>query len=230
MTPFLLIPGLNCDARVYSRVMPALWQLGPVTIANHTTADNVAEIVRQILADAPPRFALVGFSMGGYLCFEILRQARERVLRLALIGTTARKDTPDVIETRERRIALAEGGKFGLVIQQTFPSMVHRDNADDGDLYATFRTMAEANGPVVHTRQQRAIIARPDSRPELGGIDVPTAVIVVEGDHFPPPEVSAGMHAAIRGGTLSVIPRAGHLALLEQPQLVSTALRAWAQA
>jgi len=229
VTPFLLIPGLNCDARVYSQVVPALWQFGPVMIANHTQADTVSEIVRQILADAPPKFALAGFSMGGYLCFELLRQARDRVIKLALIDTNAGSDTPEVIETRRRRIDLAEGGKFSLVIQQSFPAMVHPDNVEDGDLYATFRTMAEANGPAAHVRQQRAIIGRPDSRPDLALIDVPTMVIVGEGDQFTPPAVSAEIQAGIAGSTMSVIPRAGHLALLEQPQLVSAALKAWAQ-
>jgi pimeloyl-ACP methyl ester carboxylesterase len=230
MTPFLLIPGLNADNRIYAQAAPVLWQFGPVTIANHTDADSMAEIARQILAGAPPKFALGGFSMGGYVAFEILRRAPERVLRLALIDTSARSDTPAATENRRRLIALAEGGRFGALVDQTFPGTVHPDNVGNPDLYAIYRAMSEANGPAVHARQQRAIIGRPDSRPDLAGITVPTTVIVGEGDQMTPPEVAAEMHTGIVGSRLVTIPRAGHMALLEQPQLVNAALKQWAAA
>jgi pimeloyl-ACP methyl ester carboxylesterase len=80
MLPFLLVPGLNCDARVYAGVAQALWPFGPVTVANHQTGGTVEAIAQVILADAPPRFGLIGFSMGGYIAFEIIRKAPERVL------------------------------------------------------------------------------------------------------------------------------------------------------
>ena len=230
MTPFLLIPGLNCDARVYAPVTPALWQFGPVTIANHLQGDGLVEIAGAILAVAPPRFALAGFSFGGYLAFEILRQAPDRVLKLALIDTSARQDSPEVTETRHRRIGLAQGGKFGPVIEQSFPASVHPDNVSESRLYSLHRTMSEANGAEAYVRHQQAIIERPDSRSLLGSIAMPTIVVVGEGDQITPPDLAREMHAGISGSSLSVIPRAGHLALLEQPELVSTALKVWAAA
>lgn len=230
MTPFLLIPGLNCDSRVYANVAPMLWQFGPLTIANHCEGASVAEIAGNILATAPPRFALAGFSFGGYLSFEILRQAPERVLKLALIDTSARQDTPDLTETRKRRIALAEAGKFTLVMEQSFPASVHPDNASDSALWSTHRAMAGANGPEVYARHQRAIIARPDSRPSLGAIKIPTLVMVGEADQITPPDAAREMHDGIASSRLAVIPRAGHLALLEQPELTIAALKEWAAA
>ena len=92
--PILLVPGLVSSSRIYAPVMPALWRCGPVTVANHIRDDNMALIARRILAEAPPRFALAGHSMGGYIAFEIMRQAPDRVARLALINTQARPDTP----------------------------------------------------------------------------------------------------------------------------------------
>ena len=92
--PIVLIPGLLASARLYREQLPTLWRFGPVTVADHTRADNVPAIARSILATAPPRFALAGLSMGGYLAFEIVRQAPERVERLALLDTSARPDTP----------------------------------------------------------------------------------------------------------------------------------------
>lgn len=230
MTPFLLIPGLNCDARVYAGVAQALWPSGPVTVANHQTGNTVGAIAKAILAEAPPKFALIGFSMGGYICFEILRQAPERVLKLGLLDTTARPDSEESTANRRRMIALAQKGKFIDAIEQTFPKSVHEENAGNSDLYAIHRGMAEANGPKIYEQQQEAIIARPDSRPLLGTIQVPTLIVVGEGDQITPPDAAREMHEAIAGSKLVVVPRGGHLALLEQPEPVHAALKEWAAA
>ena len=88
--PVILVPGLNCSARLYAEQVPALWQFGPVTIADHRRDDSMAAIARRILANAPPRFALAGLSMGGYIAFEVVRQAADRVAKLALLDTGAR--------------------------------------------------------------------------------------------------------------------------------------------
>src|SRR3954462_3817199 len=106
--PILLIPGLGGSPRIYAPVVPQLWRYGPVTVANHIRDDNMAVIARRILAEAPPRFALAGHSMGGYIAFEIMRQAPQRVAKLALINTQAR---PDTAEASERRRGLIE--RFG---------------------------------------------------------------------------------------------------------------------
>lgn len=230
MIPFLLVPGLNCDARVYAGVANALWPFGPVTVANHAAGDTVAAIAKAILADGPPKFALIGFSMGGYIAFEILRQAPERVEKLGLLDTTARPDSEESTANRRRLIALAQKGKFVEAIEQTFPKSVHPDNSDNSDLYAVHRGMAEANGPAIFERQQEAIISRPDSRPLLASIKVPTVIVVGEGDQITPPEAAKEMHAGIVGSKLVIVPRAGHLALLEQPETVHAALKEWAAA
>ncbi len=86
--PIVLIPGLTCTPRLYAEQIPALWQFGPVTIADHTRDESMAAIARRILAAAPPRFALAGLSMGGFISFEIMRQAPERVAKLALLDTS----------------------------------------------------------------------------------------------------------------------------------------------
>src|SRR5205809_3821515 len=113
--PILLVPGLNCSPRLYSPQIPALWRFGPVTVADHTRDDTMAAIAARILAAAPPRFALAGLSMGGYIALEMLRQAPDRVLRLALLDTGARADSPEQRERRLRLIAMAEGGRFAEV-------------------------------------------------------------------------------------------------------------------
>src|SRR5262249_23556564 len=114
-TPILLIPGLNCSPRLYAAQILPLWQLGSVFMADHRRGETTAEIARQILTTAPSRFRLAGFSMGGYLALEIMRQAPERVTKLALLDTSARPETPEQTERRQKLISLAESGRFGEV-------------------------------------------------------------------------------------------------------------------
>jgi pimeloyl-ACP methyl ester carboxylesterase len=226
--PFLLIPGLNANARVYRDAVEALWPFGTVIVANHLEGEGVRGITEKILAGAPASFALAGFSFGGYLAFEILRQAPDRVVKLALIDTTARPDTPDATDIRRQRIAHVKAGKFGLVVQQSFAGSVHPDHANDEALLGIHTAMSNANGPDVYVRHQEAIIGRPDSRPELAAINVPTVIVVGEADSVTPPDAAREMHGAIAGSRLAFIPEAGHLALLEQSGAVTAVLREWA--
>jgi pimeloyl-ACP methyl ester carboxylesterase len=225
--PIVLVPGLNCSARLYTEQLPVLWGFGPVTVADHRRDDSVAAIAARILATAPPRFALVGLSMGGYIAFAIAREAPERVARLALLDTSARPDTPEQSERRRGMIALAESGRFAEVPDLLFPVFVHRNRQGDEKLRAIVRTMAEETGPGAFVRQQHAIMTRPDCRPLLASIDCPTLVLVGDGDELTPPVLSEEIAAGIAGARLVRVPDCGHLSTLERPQAVSEALVEW---
>lgn len=225
--PLILIPGLLDSARLYAQQLPELWRLGPVTIADHTRDDTMAGIARRILANAPPRFALAGLSMGGYICFEILRQAPERVARLALLDTSARADTPEATAMRRTQMALAVSGHFTEVVEAQFVRLVSPARREDAALRETNRRMAEDVGPEAFIRQQTAILGRPDSRPGLAAIACPTLVLVGEQDELTPPERAREMAAGIRGAHLVTVPDCGHLSALEQPDAVTRALREW---
>lgn len=228
-TPFLLIPGVNSTAAVFSDLTAALWAFGPVTIANHTQGESLAAIAANILRDAPPRFALLGFSLGGYLAFELLRQAPERVTKLCLLDTSARPDSADSTAKRRENIAKAQAGRFAETLDPTFAIAVHPDHAGDEKLCAFNSAMSLAVGPDIYIRHQYAIIGRADSRPDLPGIKVPTLVIVGDADQITVPEAAREMAAGIAGATLVVVETAGHMALLEQPQVVIPAIVAWAR-
>ncbi len=225
--PVVLIPGLTCTARLYSEQIPALWRFGPVMVADHRRDDTMAAIARRILAAAPPRFALAGLSMGGYIAFEIMRQAPQRVAKLALLDTGARGDTPEQTERRKVVIGLAKSGRYAEVPDIAFPVYMHRNRHGDAALKRMVRTMAEETGVEAFLRQQQAIIGRPDSRPGLPAIACPTFVIVGEGDEATPPELSREIAAAIPGSRLVLIPDSGHLSTLERPQAVTDVLVEW---
>jgi len=227
--PIVLIPGLTCSARLYAEQIPALWQFGPVTIADHTRDASMAAIAQRILAAAPPRFALAGLSMGGYIAFEIMRQAASRVARLALLDTGARADTPEQTERRNVVIALAKSGRYAEIPDLAFPIYVHRDRQNDEALKRIVRAMAAEPGVEAFLRQQQAIISRPDSRPGLAAIACPTMVLVGDGDEATPPELAREIAAGIAGAQLVVIPDSGHLSTLERPQAVTAALVEWLQ-
>ena len=223
----VLIPGLICSPRFYQPALATLWRHGPVTVAKHTQDDNMAAIARRILADAPPRFALAGHSMGGYIAFEILRQAPQRVAKLALLDTSARPDTPQQSERRVAQIALAEGGKLGEVAETLYPLFVHANRRDDQALKRTVLTMVDETGAEAFVRQQKAIMGRPDARPLLAAIKCPTLMLVGDGDVLTPLALAEEIVAGIPGSRLAVIPDSGHLSTMERPEAVNRALVAW---
>ncbi len=226
--PIVLVPGLTCLARLYAEQIPALWRFGSVTVADHTRDDSVAAIARRILAAAPPRFALAGLSMGGYIAFEIMRQAPpERVEKLALLDTGARAEAPEQTERRKGVIALAKSGRYAEVPDIAFPLYVHRSRHHDTTLQRLVRMMAEETGVEAFLRQQQAIMSRPDSRPGLAAIRCPTLVLVGDGDEATPPELAREIAAGIADAQLAIIADCGHLSTLEQPERVTAALVEW---
>src|SRR3569833_2788423 len=122
--PVVLIPGLLASPRLKAEQLPQLWSIAPVTVAAHTRDETKGAIPRRILAAAPPEFALVGLSMGGYISFEIMRVAAERVVKLALLDTSARPDLPEQSETRRAQIADAKAGRLLDVLDRAFPTWV----------------------------------------------------------------------------------------------------------
>ena len=225
--PLLLVPGLLCSARLYAPQVTALWPLGPVTVADHRRDADVAAVAARILASAPPRFALAGLSMGGYIAFAMLRQAPERIAKLALLDTSARPDTPEQSARREAFIAMAEAGQLVEVVDSLAPRFLHRNRRTDAMLNRVIRDMAADTGVAAFVRQEKAIITRPDSRPRLASIACPTLVLVGEGDELTPPSLAQEMAAGIAGARLVAVPDCGHLSTLEKPEVVNAALAEW---
>ena len=225
--PILLVPGLVSSPRIYAPVVPALWQFGPVTVANHIRDDHMALIARRILAEAPPRFALAGHSMGGYIAFEIMRQAPERVAKLALLNTQARSDTPEATTRRRTMMARARGGEYRAVLDELFPGFVHPSRREDATLRQLVYDMGEDVGEEAFVRQQEAIISRPDSRPVLATIKCPTLVLSGDEDNTIPNALSVEMGDNIHNAKLVILPNCGHLPQVEQPEATAKALVEW---
>jgi pimeloyl-ACP methyl ester carboxylesterase len=227
--PTILVPGLLCSARLFAEQIPALWRFGAVTVVDHRQDETLDAIAARILKAAPPRFALCGLSMGGYIAYAILRAAPERVAKLALLDTAARADTPEQTERRMKQIALAQSGKLNDVVDTLLPLFLHKDHLGNPALVKIVRDMAADTGPEAFVRQQRAIMARPDSRPDLPKIECPTMVVVGDGDTLTPPKVAEEIAGLIPGSRLMTIPNCGHLSPIEKPDAVTKALVEWMQ-
>lgn len=227
MTPIVLIPGLLCTAEVFAPQISALWPYGPVTVASTLEGDSIAAMAAAILASAPPRFALAGFSMGGYLAHEILRRAPERVTRLALLSTSARADQPIQVEMRQALLEAATHGDYDTVLANATLNTAHVSLRRDPVFAATKRRMAADIGRAAFARQTAAVIGRPDSRRELPSIAVPSLVLVGDSDPVTPPEFAREMAEAIPGAKFVIVPECGHTSPLERPEAVNAALRDW---
>lgn len=223
----LLVPGLACDGDVWADPVQGLTDLAYCHIADITQADSIAAMADAVLADAPPLFALAGHSLGGYVSFEIFRRVPRRVTKLALIGTSARPDTAAVSERRRRMIASTEAGAFEQVVERLLPSVVARHRLDDAELIERVRSMIRRVGAANFCRQQRAIIGRADSRPDLARITIPTLIAAGDEDVLMPSEVQAELADGIPGARRVTIERCGHMAPLENPEPLIALLREW---
>jgi pimeloyl-ACP methyl ester carboxylesterase len=223
----VLVPGLANTSTLFAAQIEALSPEREVIVADHGQDDSLAAIASRLLSRAPQHFAIAGLSMGGYVALEVLRQAPERVRRLALLDTSARPDSPEARQDRERLITLAEVGRFEDILSKLWPRLVHPDRQADRELKAEVLSMMRETGAEAYIRQQRAIMARPDSRAMLPGIEIPTLVLVGDGDAITPPNIAREMAEMIEWSSLLVIPGSGHLSALEKPDLVTQAMQLW---
>jgi pimeloyl-ACP methyl ester carboxylesterase len=225
--PLLLVPGLLCNAALWAHQSRYLDDIAAITIVDTTMDADFPAMVARALDTAPRHFALAGLSMGGYIAFEFMRQAADRVVKLALLDTSARAETPERAALRKPLLALAEQGRFNGVSPRLLPSFLHPDRLDDAALTQAAMDMAAGTGKDAFIRQQKAIMARPDSRPLLAGIAVPTLLICGRQDQGTPVETHEEMAAGIPGARLCVIEECGHLSTMERPQAVTVLMRDW---
>ncbi len=225
--PLVLLPGLLCDKTLWRSQIEALGDVAEPQVADLTQDDSIAAMVRRLLAAAPPRFVLAGLSMGGYCALEVMRQAPERVERLALLDTGARADTPEQTSRRRGLIELAEKGEFKGVTPRLLPLFLHPDRLKDAKLVGEVTAMAERVGKDAFLRQQKAIMGRVDSRPSLGSIRCPTLMLCGRQDALTPPDLAEEIAAGIPGARLDLIDNCGHLSTMERPDAVNAELRQW---
>jgi pimeloyl-ACP methyl ester carboxylesterase len=228
----VFLPGLLCDAALWAPQVEALQDEAEIFIPNLARDDSMQAMAQRVLGEVPfERFALAGLSMGGYAALEIMRQAAQRIERLALLDTRARPDSPDESERRRTLIRIAQGAKaLAPVNKRMLPLLVHAARLGDQALVHIIQGMAERTGLEGYMRQQEAIMSRADFRPTLAAVACPTLVLCGRQDAITGLMFHEEMAAGIKGSKLVVLADCGHLSTLEKPDEVNVALKAWLEA
>ena len=223
----ILLPGLACDAALWRHQAPALAEAGvPVHVADvHRRADTLPEMAALLLAEQPGDLLLAGCSMGGMLAMEATRQAPRRVRGLALLGTTARPDTAELVTLRTQAIGEFEQGRIEPLLRANVMFAFHR--AHQARLADDYLAMLQRAGAAGLIRQNRAVMARADLRPTLPEVACPTLVVGGLDDQLTPPDHARELAAAIAGAQLQLLPECGHMLTWEQPAALTSLLLAW---
>lgn len=226
-TDVVFVPGLLCDAALWAHQISNLEEIADCHVGDTRQDDTIAGMAETVLTAAPDRFALAGLSMGGYVAMEIMRQAPERVTRLALLDTAAQADSDERRQNRMELIEMAEIGEFKGVAPRLLPQFIHPDRLRDGTLTDSIMEMTQRVGRDAFLRQQHAIMGRVDSRPTLADIRVPTLVLCGRQDALTPVERHEEIAALVPGARLSIVEDCGHMSTMERPQAVTALLRDW---
>lgn len=223
----VLVPGMLCDTELFSPQLESLRTALDVHVADITRDDSLERMAEQILDEIRGPFALLGFSMGGYVAQTLIRRAPRRVTRLALLATNARGDLERQKVIRRAQVAAVEAGGFDAVVDQLIAAMMPAHRSVAMGLAATVRAMMSRVGPEAFVKQTRAVIARADNRQGLPEIRVPVVCIVGEDDGITPPKVHQEMVDRVPGAKLVLLARCGHFSTLEQPGETIEAIRDW---
>lgn len=227
MIPLLLLPGMMCDARLFGPQIDALSGTRPLMTLPMDRHETLQELAADILAYAPPCFAMAGVSMGGILAMEVLRQAPNRVAGLALMDTNPKAELEAVKARRTPQIAAARAGDLRRVMRDEMKPNYLADGPNTGAILDLCMAMAMDLGPEVFVRQSIALRDRPDQQDTLRDFKGPALVLCGQEDTLCPLERHELMHALMPQSRLAVIPGAGHLPTLEQPVLTTKALVGW---
>lgn len=227
LVPLVLLPGMMCDARLFTHQIAVLSNSCPIHLAPINGHYSVQALAAEILEHAPPRFALAGLSMGGIVAMELIAQAPGRIDRLALMDTNPLAEQDKIKNLRDSLIKRVRDGSLRQVMQEELKPRYLTSGPYLNQILALCLEMALDQGEDVFVRQSRALQNRPDQQDTLRRVQVPTLVLCGEDDQLCPLERHQLMHDLIAGSKLKIIKAAGHLSTLEQPEAVAQALMDW---
>ncbi|MEO6623646.1 MAG: alpha/beta hydrolase [Burkholderiaceae bacterium] len=228
MAQLILLPGLASNAVMWEDQLAALpAELGAHVTDVHAREDSIEAMAAALLREHPGPLILCGASMGGIVAMEVLHQAPERILGLALLGTNPRPEAEDMRRLREAAIVFFEQGRAGEILRANVPLAFHASRANDTALTDSYMAFVMQAGATQLVRQNRAIITRPDARLHLGVARCPVLILCGDSDQLTPPEYSQEMAALIPHAQLVMVPQCGHMLTMEQPEFVNRCLIDW---
>ncbi len=226
MIPLVLLPGMMCDARLYRHQIRCVGA-EHILFCPCTEDDTVEALAHSVLGRAPASFALCGLSMGGIVAMEVVRQAPERVARLALLDTNPRAESAEVRARREPQIARALAGDLAGVVKEEMKPKYLARGAMNPDILDLCMDMALSLGPKVFVNQSRALASRRDQQATLSAYRGPSLILMGAEDQLCPRDRHELMHRLIPHSRFVMLEGAGHLPTLEQPYATTEALLTW---
>jgi pimeloyl-ACP methyl ester carboxylesterase len=221
-----LLPGFMCDADLWRDQLIGLADIADCHVADFSAGNSIEELAADVLSRAGPRFAVAGFSLGGYVAQEIVRQAASRVERLALLDTSIRADTPERGAMKKAFAASARfQGEFVGVSDKVLATFVDHSRLSDVDLINRIKAMTKRLGADVYLRQNGMI--REDGEAAVRSLRCPVLVLGGENDVLTQVPEQRELADMIEGGHLVIIPGSGHMTPMEKPAEVTGALREW---
>lgn len=227
MIPLVLLPGMMCDARLFGPQINALSGRYPIMTAPLGGQETIEKLATEVLQTAPPKFALAGLSMGGIVAMEIVRQAGDRVVGLALLDTNPLAEAEATKDRRAQQIAAALAGDMRRVMRDEMKPNYLADGPNQGAILDLCMAMATDLGPAVFVRQSQALRDRRDQTETLRRYAGQTLILCGRQDILCPVERHRLMQNLIPGSTIQIVEDAGHLPTLEQPQITTAALSRW---
>jgi pimeloyl-ACP methyl ester carboxylesterase len=223
----VLVPGFMLDETLWRDVEPQLSAIAPVVHADLRTGATIAAMADHILATCPPRFVLIGFSLGGYVAREIVRRVPQRVSALILIATSAQPDGPEHAQRKHAAQATSAAGFRGMS-RAALAASLHPRLAADKQMIERLRLMNVRLGHEVFVRQ--SMLDRGDDRDRLHTIACPTLVISADDDRLRRAEEARELADGIPGATLVVMENSGHMIPMEQPAMLAATIVSWLSA
>lgn len=227
MTPLILLPGMMCDARLFTPQIDALSGKYPILCAPIGGHETMQALAADVLAYAPERFALAGLSMGGIVAMEILRQAPDRVVGLALMDTNPLAELDEVKARRGPQIDAVGRGDLRKVMAEEMKPNYLADGPRRAAILDLCMDMAMDLGPDVFVNQSKALRDRPDQSNTLRNFTGGALILCGRDDALCPVSRHELMHDLMPQSRLEIIENAGHLPTLEQPQQTTAALTRW---
>lgn len=224
----VFVPGYMLDRRLWASVTEALGNAVTTQVPDLGPCSSIEEMATVVLDHAPDRFALVGLSMGGYVCLEIMRRAAGRIQKLGLVNTQPGVDGPATLERRRTLRAQVETGELEEAKESLRPLMIRPDHmaATHPARQALDAMYADCDASLV-LRHQQALNTRRDNTDVLPTIRCPTLVIGSRQDRLTPPAVQQAMAAEIPHARLVIFEDSGHLTPIEKPRAIAHTIASW---
>ena len=227
MTPLVMIPGMMCDERIFAPQIEELASKRSVHIADISKHDNISDLAADVLSHAPPKFCLIGHSMGGIVAMEICAQDPKRIEKLVLIDTNPLAELEEVKLKREPQISDALTGKLINVIRDEMKPNYLASSENQDIILNICLEMALSLGPKVFINQSRALQTRADQQSNIQSINIPVLIMCGSEDKLCTVERHEMMHNMISNSELKIINNAGHMPTLEQPSETTEVLKEW---